>query len=246
MISSIITEGTKVDIRMVSQVERSQKTGEDVHIYKSQIYGIKDNGELEMIMPTEGGRIILLPLGIRFEFVFYTNKGLYKSIGQIKERYKTENKYMLRIELNTQLSRYQRREYYRLECIIDMKYMNISAEMAKYDNLEDIIDELRNENFYENQKKAAIVDISGGGVRFISDEINSADSDIIMIVNLDNGVEENQYYLVGHIIQCTKLEVQDRKYENRVEFILKDSKVRDEIIKFIFAEERRTRKNEKG
>ena len=40
--------------------------------------------------------------------------------------------------------------------------------------------------------------------------------------------------------------MQDRKYENRVEFILKDSKVRDEIIKFIFAEERRTRKNEKG
>ena len=37
----------------------------------------------------------------------------------------------------------------------------------------------------------------------------------------------------------------NRKYENRVEFMLKEPKMQEEIIKFIFAEERRTRNNDK-
>lgn len=248
MVSKIVEVGAKTDIRMVSQIERSMKNGEEVHTYKSQVYEILENGELELLMPTEGGRLILLPLGIRFEFLFYTQNGLYKAVGQVKERYKADNRYMVRIELNTPLSKFQRRQFYRLECIIDMKYFSISKEQAELSSTTEIVDSLRDSEFFKKQKKAHIVDISGGGVRFVSEEQNSSDSYVLMIIMLNNGREEKQYLIPGHIIHCEKAANSDSKdirYENRVEFVLKDPRMQEEIIKFIFAEERRSRKNDK-
>ena len=248
MVSSIVDIGAKTDIRVVSQVERSAQMGEEIHIYKSQVYEVLDNGEIELLMPSEGGRLILLPLGIRYEFVFYTKNGLYKANGQIKERYKADNRYMLRIELNTQLSKFQRRQFYRLECVIDMTYFNITKEQADFPTVEAVIESLRDSEFFSKQKKACIVDISGGGVRFISSEKNPSDSYMLMIMMLNNGIAEKQYLITGHIISCERVEhsdVRDIKYENRVEFLLKDRRMQEDIIKFIFAEERRSRKNDK-
>ena len=248
MVSSIVDIGAKTDIRVVGQVERSAQTGEEIHIYKSQVYEVLENGEIELLMPSEGGRLILLPLGIRYEFVFYTKNGLYKANGQIKERYKADNRYMLRIELNTQLSKFQRRQFYRLECVIDMTYFNITKEQADFPTVEAVIESLRDSEFFSKQKKACIVDISGGGVRFISSEKNPFDSYTLMIVMLNNGIAEKQYLITGHIISCERVEhsdVRDIKYENRVEFLLKDRRMQEDIIKFIFAEERRSRKNDK-
>lgn len=248
MVSSIIDIGAKTDIRVISQVERSVQTGEEIHVYKSQVYEVLDNGEIELLMPSEGGRLILLPLGIRYEFVFYTKSGLYKANGQIKERYKADNRYMIRIELNTQLSKFQRRQFYRLECVIDMTYFNITKEQSDLPTVEAVLESLRDSEFFHKQKKACIVDISGGGVRFISSEKNSPDSYMLMIVMLNNGIAEKQYLIIGHIISCEKVEhsdIRDIKYENRVEFLLKDRRMQEDIIKFIFAEERRSRKNDK-
>lgn len=246
MISRILQEGMKIDIRIVSQLERAEKTNEEVSVYKSRIYEIFENGELEIIMPFEGGRMILLPLGLRYEFVFYTQAGLYKSVGQIKERYKTENRYMLRVVLHSPLDKFQRREYYRMECALDMSYFIIDKETAAIKDAETVIDSLRDEDFYTKQKKGIIVDLSGGGIRFVSEEKNEADSYVLIVVVLKTDKGERQYCLPGHIIRCIRLETSGIKFENRVEFMIQDAKIREEIIRYIFVEERRTRKNGKG
>lgn len=248
MVSNIVGVGAKVDINIYSQKERSIKTGEEVHIYKSQVCDILESGELELLMPSEAGRLVLLSLGMRYEMVFYVDGGLYKAIGEVKERYKTENRYLIKVELKTPLSKYQRRQYFRLKCVIEMKYYNITNEQAALPKTEEIIAQLRGDKFFETQKKASIVDISGGGVRFVSSEENPPESYILMIMILDNGIESKQYLIVGHVIQSERIrtdDVTDIRYENRVEYIFKETKAQEEIIKFIFAEERRTRKNEK-
>lgn len=246
MISKILQERMKIDIRIASQVEQAAKSNEEVHVYKSQIYEVFDNGELEIIMPFEGGRMVLLSLGLRYEFVFYTPAGLYKSIGQIKERYKTENRYMLRIVLNSPLSKFQRREYYRMDCALDMSYFILDEETAAIKNTETIISCLREESLYEKQKKGIIVDLSGGGARFVSQEKNPDNSNVLMVMVLNTDRGKKQYSLLGRIIRCVRLEAPGLKYENRVEFMIQDSKIREEIIRYIFVEERRTRKNGKG
>lgn len=246
MISKILQERMKIDIRIAAQVEQAEKTNEDVHVYKSQIYEIFENGELEIIMPFEGGRMVLLSLGLRYEFVFYTPAGLYKSIGQIKERYKTENRYMLRVVLNTPLSKFQRREYYRMDCVLNMSYFILDEKTTAIKDTEAIISRLRDEAFYEKQKQGVIVDLSGGGARFVSREENPDNSGVLMVMTLNTDRGEKQYSLLGRIIRCVRLDTPEMKYENRVEFMIQDSRVREEIIRYIFVEERRARKNGKG
>lgn len=246
MVSKLIDIGAKVDIQRVSQAERFLQTGEEVRIYKSMVCEIFENGELELLMPIEAGKLMLLSLEYRYEFVFYTRYGLYKSIGEVKERYKSENKYMVRIELHTPLSKFQRRQFYRLQCMIDMKYYHITNEQFELGDTDAIVESVRMENHSQKQQKACIVDISGGGVRFVSGTENNADSYILMTIRLNGEKEDKTYTIVGHIIQCERIEhseITDVKYENRVEFVLTNVKIQEEIIRYIFEQERKHRKN---
>ena len=115
-ISNVIRPGDKIDIRLLQQVEGAGKAGAEVTTYKSQVLDVLDNGNLEISMPTDAGKLILLSLGMRYEFSFYSGGGIYRSIGRITERYKKDNMYMLVIELKTPLERYQRRQFYRYNC----------------------------------------------------------------------------------------------------------------------------------
>lgn len=117
--TDLIKPGDKIDIRLLQQVENEERTGDTVKVYKSQVLDINKRGNLEISMPTEGTKLILLPLDVRLEFVFYSGGFLYKSIGQIVERFKRDNIYTLEVELKTRLEKFQRREFYRYECSID-------------------------------------------------------------------------------------------------------------------------------
>lgn len=245
MVADVLKERMKIDIRMLGEVDRAKETGEEVHVYKSQIFELLGNGELEITMPLEKGRVILLPLGVRYEFAFYTQSGIYKSVGQVKERYKTDNRYMLRIVLNTPLSKFQRREYYRMECILDMTYFLLDEEQAQMEDVEAIMDSLRDVHFYEKQRRGTIVDISGGGIRFISEDQNEADGYVLVLMMLRGETGEKQYCLTGRILQSVRLQTAEKKYENRVQFVIRDARIREEIIRYIFMEERRARNREK-
>ena len=85
MISNVLREGMKIDIHIVNQTERPESAEKAAPVYKSQIFELFENGEMEIMMPIQSGKLILLPLGLRYEFVFYTPNGLYKSIGQIRQ-----------------------------------------------------------------------------------------------------------------------------------------------------------------
>lgn len=246
MVTDMIRLGNKVDIRLIQQIEQVEKTGVSPHVYGSKVFDISDEGDIELIMPIESGKVILLPLGVRYEFVFYTSLGLYRSVGQVKERYKKENVYVLLIELKSQLTKFQRREYYRFPCLVDMQYFHISQEDAQKKSSEDIFQGLRDNHFYDKQKSGSIVDLSGGGVRFTSDEGLNSEQYILLILRLCNDNMDKQYFLAGHVLSSSKIEGEIKKFENRVQFIFRDPRVREEIIRYIFEEERRTRNRGKG
>lgn len=246
MVSKIVDIGAKVDIRIVAQIENASQIEQEAKVYKSQVYDLLENGEMELLMPIEGGKLQLLSLGLRYEFLFYTKSGMYKAIGQVKERYKSDNIYMIRIELHTPLSKFQRRQFFRMQCIMDMKYYPVTKEQVDENDAEDIEDKLRRDGSYKHPKTGHVVDISGGGVRFVSEEENPSDSYVLMQLCL-NGDRQEQYTIIGHIIRCERAEkssVAGNRYENRVEFVLKDVRIQEKIIRYIFAEERKARKND--
>lgn len=246
-VGELIRPGDKVDITFIQQLENMNIDGEAQKVYKSQVLDVKKNGILDISMPSEGSKLILLPLGVRLEFVFYSKGGLYRAMGQIKERYKSENIYMLEIELKTQLEKYQRREYFRYPCILDINYYTITEQEAKFESGDALLIHLR-----EDEEKAAansereyagsIVDLSGGGVRFRTPKELEPKQWLLFEIHLQNENLNKQYYIIGSVISCVRTDkAADKQFEIRAKFQIKDSNTREEIIRFIFEEERKSR-----
>ncbi|MCI8635683.1 MAG: flagellar brake protein [Eubacterium sp.] len=243
MVANVLHLGDKTDIRMVQQAERETQTGLSAHIYKSQVHDITPDGGIEVTMPIEQGKVVLLSLGLRYEFVFYTNAGLYHATGRIKERYKKDNIYVFLIELQSQMEKFQRREYYRYPCLIDVKFYPISAQDAKMMPSDRILQMFRESGEAKNaQKDAMLLDLSGGGARFIGKEKLETDSYILMVIRLTSSSMDKQYFIKCHVLASEEAENRWGKIETRVQFIFHDNRMQEEIIRYIFEEERKVRK----
>lgn len=69
-VSDIIRIGDKIDIRVLQEVEQAEKTDVTVKTYKSKVLDFCSNGNMEIAMPMEAGKLVLLQLGVRYELVF--------------------------------------------------------------------------------------------------------------------------------------------------------------------------------
>lgn len=245
MVSDIIKPGNKVELCMAQQIEQERKSGLSAHIYKSQVTDVFGNDELELSMPMEAGKLVMLPIGVRFELVFYGNGGLYRGLAMIRERYKTNNMHLLRVMLKSRLHKYQRREYYRMPCVIPMHFYDITMQHALHLPIE------RFEMFVElpeigmTRKDASIVDISGGGVRFVTTTESKANSYVMIEVQLKSEEHKKTYLIPAHILSSVVSKQDKECFENRAEFVIKDRLVREEIIRYIFDEERKIRNKER-
>lgn len=246
-VKELIRPGDKVDITFIQQLENINVDSEAQKVYKSQVLDFKDNGNLDISMPSEGNRLILLPLGVRLEFVFYSKGGLYRALGQIKERFKSENVYMLEIELKTQPEKFQRREYFRYPCILDFNYYTITEQEAKFESGDALLIHLREDDEAteanrDREYTGSIVDLSGGGVRFRTSKELEPKQWLLFEIHLQNENINKQYYIIGSVISCVRTEkANEKRFEVRAKFQIKDANTREEIIRFIFEEERKSR-----
>lgn len=243
MNANIINVGDKIDIRVFKQVDLEQKTGEKPKIYKSMVQDIKAEGLLEISMPVEAGKMILLPMGVRLEFVLYSQNALYRFSAQVKERYKVKNMYMLLIEMKSSLEKLQRREYYRFECVMDMWYQSITEEETQIEDMEELKVYHKSEFPDSIPEKAIAVDISGGGIRFTSDKQREKGEFLLITIKLQSTSIDSELEIASRLLSCRRIESDSnvKKYEYRVEFITNDQKKREMIIKYIFEQERKSR-----
>lgn len=243
METSFLKVGSKLDIRLENQPEIEGEENQP-RTFKSVIYNILENGNLEISMPMSGGKLILLALDVRYELVIYTREGMYHCIGQVRERYKKDNLYMVSIELKTAPSKLQRREFYRLKCLLDIRYLPVSQEDVQTFTVEELfrIQKRREEEKEETWREAVAMDISGGGIRFVSREELKAKEQILIRFTLQNALIRQEFELLGNVLLAKVLEDSSTRFEVRVKFELDDERVREQIIRYIFEEERKNRK----
>ena len=91
--------------------------------------------------------------------------------------------------------------------------------------------------------RGVIVDISGGGLRFVSRRIYQAGSVLLLRFSLPIQDAEKSFLVAARVIYSGEIEKRKTEYENRVKFELISSAMREEIIKYIFNAERKNRKN---
>lgn len=246
-LESLIRLGDKIDIILSYQVEQ-QKNGIDTEVkkFKSSVVDFLSEKNLEVTMPTFDGKMVLFREGIRCEMILYTQSGLYSCNCIVRKRYKTDNLYLLDMELLSMPIKFQRREFFRMDCSIEMSYYEISRETANLETTAEILSELHDEGAEEVHKKAVMLDISGGGLRFSCDEKLKPGSYVLVMTTLENMVVQGKFILVVQIIDGYEAPNTQGKYFNRGKFVFKDLKDREKIVRFVFEEERKIRKKVNG
>lgn len=241
MLSEIVLPGDKFDLEMLNFEKKSKKI-----TYSSKIYDIIEEDKIKAAMPMQKGAIVPLAINTKYELYIFTNNGLYKCRATLTERYREDNLYVMILEVYTGLQKHQRREHYRLSCNIDLRYRVLTEKEAE------MMLRLKTPEDYENsQQKAGLIkgitlDISGGGMRFVSAYANLIDEYILAEFSIPVNGKIVNYNLLSRVIATREVPNKKNTYEHRVKFENISVKEREQLIKFIFEEERRYRKNEKG
>lgn len=240
MANRLITEGNKIDFKDILSKEQLNG-GLTPATYASQVFEIRNDNILRVSMPIEHGRIIPLSKGKKFDAFFYTAKGLYQCRVIIIDRFKINNIYMMDIELLTEPVKYQRRQYYRLELNIPVRYMQITeTESNMMANEEELPERLENLSEYHT---GDTIDISGGGLRFTGDTLVEKGNRLAVVFDIDYEGNIERYLLAADVIMSFAIPQHHGMYEHRVEFKDISKENREMLIKYIFQEERKIRKN---
>lgn len=213
----------------------------DYTVYVSQILDFRD-GEVVIAMPISEGHVVPLEIGTSMEAYFYTAQGIYKCNCRITNRGKENNIFMCSIAFTSDLEKFQRRQYYRLEC-------SISAQATVLDLME-IFHFAQNhkapDNMVNKPINATIVDISGGGVRMLADYKFNRGDYIYLTFDVDMNIGRKRIEIVAKVIQSTQSQKNARFYDTRLQFKEVAPELRDLIVKFIFEQQRKIQQKERG
>lgn len=240
MIGRYIAPGDKLEMRSVDEVVLPDGT-QGIRTYQSEVFDVGQDGKLLLSMPMDKTKLVLLPVDGEYDVCFFSKAGMVQANVRIIDRQKLQNNYVLVTEVISDLRKYQRREYYRFNCVLEASLRPISKEEAEAicKGLEHLVSEV-------NMEPGIVVDISGGGLRFVSkQEFQTGD---LMYVKFRIPIEDRKrtYRMATRVVSVKEMQRKNGEYETRVKFLAIDAITREEIIKYIFDEERKNRKNGKG
>lgn len=233
--------GCKVEIRILQEAIRARQTGEEVNTYISSIYDFLDDGTFEIDMPSKAGKVILLPMNVRYELIFVSEKGMWMAQAQMVERYKKGSFYLLRTKLIGPIEKFQRREYFRLDCMIPAKFLSIDLDEQTILKISDISKLLAmNENLRNSMGLGTIMDLSGGGARLMAVK-DVGDMPYMLLQFTIEGKETTNIELFAKILEKRKAPGSSN-YTYRLKFMFRDKSWQEYIIKYIFEEQRKMRR----
>ena len=253
MLREILSLGDKIEIK---NLDHNGKPAAHGRTYVSQLIDFADLDVIQIAAPIVYGKTILLQVGESYNLCFYTDKGLYQcncvALSSLKENRTIIN--IVRITSN--LEKYQRRQYFRLECIHEVIYRIITKE-------EEILGrKMANEDFQNPEErmecksrlvelnkawvKGAITDLSGGGARFNSELQHAPGDKLYLDLDFISTGDVKKFIQKANVISSERIPARLGVYEHRVEFIDITQKERETLIRFIFEQERKRRRYDKA
>jgi c-di-GMP-binding flagellar brake protein YcgR len=243
MLSKVLSPGDRLEIEKIVSEEKKKQLIEENSVFAktliSQIYDMIDETQLKIAMPIVEGRVIPLPTNARFDVCFFTSGGLYKSKFVVLDRFKENGLYVLVVELVSELKKYQRRQYYRLECTMDIEYLVVENELV--DSLKDDEEYVKEILDGSQLNKGIVIDISGGGIRFASRDKLDCNSTVLVKINIAISDGKSVYGVLGKVLNSSRMINNELMYEQRIEYSDIQNGDREIIIRYIFEQERRMR-----
>ena len=236
MLSKYILPGDRVELTAITRQKLTDDGDMEKKVYVSKVGDILSEDRLEVVMPMEKTKLILLPVDGEYEICFYTKSGIFQCAARVVDRYKSEGIYLLLFELTSNLRKNQRREFYRYNCVLNMGSRELKEEELSVMEQPGAEPE-RNLPL----QQSVIVDISGGGLRFVSGCKYEQGTMIFLTYTLFQNGLEKVYEMTGKVLKVKEVENKKGLFEHRVQYVSINNKEREEIIRYIFEEERKNR-----
>ena len=208
--------GGKVELFKKSR--RIKENGETKEMLVSQIMDINDE-TIICTMPSRQGKMIVLEVGTLIEAFFYTGNYIYKSDCTVKSRGKEGNIFT-----------------------VDADIIPLTDEERK---IFDVTGKLP-DNFVMPEDKGIIVDISGGGLRLFSKKQYDADSIVNVSFPIQVGDRSRYMKLMAKVVMSMRNQNSDSVYDSRLQFVNMQKEDTEDIVKYVFAQQRMIRKKERG
>ena len=230
--------GGKVELFKKSR--RIKENGETKEMLVSQIMDINDETIICTMLSLASFSFFSFTALI--EAFFYTGNYIYKSDCTVKSRGKEGNIFTVELRPETALVKFQRREFYRLKCTIDADIIPLTDEERK---IFDVTGKLP-DNFVMPEDKGIIVDISGGGLRLFSKKQYDADSIVNVSFPIQVGDRSRYMKLMAKVVMSMRNQNSDSVYDSRLQFVNMQKEDTEDIVKYVFAQQRMIRKKERG
>ena len=224
LLSKYVRPGGEVELRAIER-GLGQEAEKEEKIHRSQVLKVLTEDRMEIAMPIENGKLILLPVDGEYDMYFYGDNVVYQC-----------NARVVVMDMTSNLRNYQRREYYRFSCALEMDSRQLAEEEEiTVASQEELLPSLP-------LKSSVIVDISGGGLRFVAYYAYEVNSLILCKYHLRVEGKEKEYRLVGKVLAVNELEHRPGVFDHRVQYVNVDPQEREEIIQYIFDEARKVHK----
>ena len=222
--------------------------------FGSQLLDFDGIRTAKVSMPIYENRIVPLEIGDEYQMCFFTNSGLYQCRGRISKRYTEKKMYVMDVVLLTEMKKFQRRRFYRLDCMFTVKFRVLSdvectlRERLAKNEFESESDRQQCQEAIEKMprewQEGTISDISGGGMRFHSRVELKRDEllEVRFPLSFRNGILPMTFVL--RVIACVYYEGSQIAYEIRGEFENVKDTEREIVIKYVFEEQRRRLRKE--
>lgn len=247
----VINIGDKIEM---THVKSSMRRKVSDCLYGSQLLDYDGMRSAKIAMPIYEGKVIPLELNDEYDLCFFTSVGLYRCRAKVVNRFRDKNMYVLEMEFLSLPKKFQRRQFYRLECMIEIRYRIISeeertlGELISVSTFEDesirTAYENKLEEFPREWESAVLTDISGGGVRFWCQSRVEPGSFVEVVIPLavDDGIISMK--CMTKVVANVQIADGQNQNELRCEFENIDKDKRELIVKYVFEEQKRRLRKE--
>jgi len=217
VIKQIMQIGEKIEVVMHNNSKSENR------VYFSMVQDIPQEDEIIITLPVFKGRPVVLNLGQEVKINFFRESGQFYFIAEVTDRMESDSVRLVKLKQTSPVYRLQRRNFYRLR--IRMPVLITTVE----------------ENLQQNEvgyTKAYTVDISGGGIRILTNCELKPGQRVECAITL---TEKQKLKVDGLVVRSTASLSEGYKYDVGIKFTEILEAERDKIIQFIFEQQRKFR-----
>lgn len=199
--------------------------------YITSVHEIIDEDTLVLTNPTLRARLIPIHSGERYDGYFFLGQKIYLARFIVEKTFAERNVRVVRVRLTTDLVKYERRQFYRLEIMMDIRYLLLTAA-----NTAEFKTAVQQNNLLGMQgfTDATTLDISGGGIRFYSKEELPENGMIIVHMAVEMEGRNKNYVFLGKVLHSERHQEDRSRYIHRLQFVDFKQDAREELVQYIF------------